>query len=152
MIFQWSKGMLSPPPKNMEGPFYKSFSWQMGAIFWEAVLHGGLMIRSCQMWGSFTNAFSSNLKTVYKSWNFCQSQRDVHLKIKPWPVYRIMKVFILEVNSKLEDSKVVSYSAWPWQIICKGNSKNRGMIALEKHPLHTMPHGLEIFCKAYLLL
>ena len=37
----------------------------MGDTFWGAVLHEGLMIRSCQGWGSFSNAFSSNLKTVY---------------------------------------------------------------------------------------
>ena len=28
------------PKKNMEGPFYKSFSWQMGDKVWGAVLHG----------------------------------------------------------------------------------------------------------------
>ena len=37
----------------------------MGDKFWGAVLHGGLMIISCQGWGSFRNAFSNNLKTVY---------------------------------------------------------------------------------------
>ena len=31
-----------------------------------AVLHEGLMVKSCQGWGGgSTNAFSSNLKTVY---------------------------------------------------------------------------------------
>ena len=34
-----------------------------GQIYWGSVLHGGL-IRSCQERGSFTNAFSNNLKTV----------------------------------------------------------------------------------------
>ena len=48
----------------MEGPFYKYFSWQMGDKFWGAVLHVGLIIKSCQGWGSFTNAFFSNLKPV----------------------------------------------------------------------------------------
>ena len=33
-------------------------------ICWGSVLHGGLMIRSCQERGSFTNAFSNNLETV----------------------------------------------------------------------------------------
>ena len=56
MIFQWSKCLS---PKNMERPFYKYFSWQMGDKFLGAVLHGGLMIRSCQGWRSFTNAFFS---------------------------------------------------------------------------------------------
>ena len=37
----------------------------MGDKFWGAILLGGLMIRSCQGLGTFTNAFSSNLKTVY---------------------------------------------------------------------------------------
>ena len=50
----------------MEGLFYKNFLCEMGDKFLEgAVLDEGLMIRSCQGWGSFTNAFSSNLKTVY---------------------------------------------------------------------------------------
>ena len=35
--------------------------WGMFFSFGWAVLHGGLMIRTCQGWGSFTNAFSSNL-------------------------------------------------------------------------------------------
>ena len=35
-----------------------------GQIYWGTVLHEGLMIRSWQGQGSFTNAFSSNLKTV----------------------------------------------------------------------------------------
>ena len=54
----------------MGEPFSKKiFSWQMGgqvlgAILWGAVLYGTLMIRSCQERGSFTNAFSCNLKTL----------------------------------------------------------------------------------------
>ena len=28
------------------------------------VVYGGLMITLCKGWGSFTNAFSSNLKTI----------------------------------------------------------------------------------------
>ena len=49
----------------MEG----SFLWQMGdklflANLLETVLHGMLMIRSWKGQGSFTNPFSSNLKTV----------------------------------------------------------------------------------------
>ena len=40
------------PPKNMEGPFYRCCSWQIGTIFFffwgggegAAVLHGGLMV------------------------------------------------------------------------------------------------------------
>ena len=61
MIFQWSKGIVSPQ-KNMEGPLYKYFY-----KLWGTVLRGGLIIRSCQGLGSFTNAFSSNLKIAYKS-------------------------------------------------------------------------------------
>ena len=58
----------------MEETFSKNVSWKIGDIFffgeregqiyWEAVLHGCLMIRSCQGRESFTNAFSTNLKTV----------------------------------------------------------------------------------------
>ena len=36
----------------------------LGQICGGTVLHGGLMIRSCQGQGSFTNAFLNNPKTV----------------------------------------------------------------------------------------
>ena len=66
MIFQWSKGIVAPPKKTWSDLFINTFHGRWGTIFffWWAVLHGGLMIRSCQGWGSFTNAFSSNLKTI----------------------------------------------------------------------------------------
>ena len=53
----------------MERSFSEDFSWLMGDTFlWvnllEAVLNGGLMIVSYKGKGSFTNAFSSNLKAV----------------------------------------------------------------------------------------
>ena len=51
-----------------------------------AIQHGGLMSRSYQGRGSFTNALSSNLKAV-------------NLKMNPWPVYRIMEGLILQVSS-----------------------------------------------------
>ena len=59
----------SVSPQSVKGSFSKSFSWQMGdtffaQIYWETVLHRGFMIRSCQGQESFTNTFSSNLKTV----------------------------------------------------------------------------------------
>ena len=41
MIFQWSKDIVSPQ-KNMEGPFYIYFSWQMGTQMLGALLHGGI--------------------------------------------------------------------------------------------------------------
>ena len=49
------------------------------------------MIRSCQGGGAVSqmiNVVSSNPNTVY-----------LHLKIKPWPFYQIMKGFILDGNS-----------------------------------------------------
>ena len=97
---------------------------------WEvAVLHEGLMIRSCQGQVSFTNALFSNLKSVnmkmfLQAKIFLRTWRDIHLKIKPWPVYRIMEGFILEVNT-LEVSQNVSWSAWLWHIAWKSNSTNR---------------------------
>ena len=67
--------------KSMEGPFYKNFSCQMGDKFLGgAILDEGLMIKSCQGWGSFTNAFSSNLKTVYNL-DFLAIMKE--MKIKP---------------------------------------------------------------------
>ena len=55
------QGHSALPQRNMEGPFYKSFSWKMEDNFLggggggggeggrgRAVLHGGLMIRLCE--------------------------------------------------------------------------------------------------------
>lgn len=66
---------------------------------------GRLTIRSCQGWESFTNAYSSNFKNC-KFENFPQSWRDICLKIKPWPVYRIINGSVLEVDC-LEVSKIL---------------------------------------------
>ena len=65
----------------MEGPFSKSFSWQIEDTLLGvgAVLHGGLMISSCQRRGSFTNTFS------VINFYFPNHRRDIHLQIKPWP-------------------------------------------------------------------
>ena len=41
-----------------------NFFFGGGGYLWETVLHGGLMVRSCHRQGSFTSAFSSNLKTI----------------------------------------------------------------------------------------
>ena len=62
---------------------------------------GGLMIKSCQGGGGVSQmiiAFSSNMNTV-----------NLHLNIKPWSCYKIMKGFLLKANS-LDISKVVSRS------------------------------------------
>ena len=71
IIFQWNKGIVSPPIKYGGDLFLKkSYSWQMGEaicfgqIFEGALLQDGSMIRSCQGQGSFRNAISSNLKTI----------------------------------------------------------------------------------------
>ena len=73
MIFQWSKGIVSPLLKYEGNFFYKNNfrgRWGnkiLGANFrgGVAVLCGGLMIRLYQGWGNFTNVLSRNLKTVY---------------------------------------------------------------------------------------
>ena len=59
--------------------FLKAFHGRWRTIYWAAVLHWGLMIRSCQGPGSFTNTFFNNHFSFFQSW------RDIHLKIKPWP-------------------------------------------------------------------
>ena len=71
-----------------------------------AVLHGELMIRSCQGQGILTNALFNNLKTVNMKKNlqaktFLHTWRHIHLKIKPRPVHRIIERFILEVIIKV---------------------------------------------------
>ena len=72
--FPVEQGLSTSPPKKHGGIFIntyvflrEAFSWQLGDTFWGAVLHGGLMTKSCQGWRSFTNVFSINLKAVYKS-------------------------------------------------------------------------------------
>ena len=59
----------SVSPIKYGGIFFLKRSWQMEDNFWGTLPHGGLMPRSCQGQGRFTNAFFNNLKTV----NFCQS-------------------------------------------------------------------------------
>ena len=56
MIFQCNNGILS------SRKVLRYFLLEQ--IYEGAVLHGGLMIRSCQGLGSFTNAFFSNLNSV----------------------------------------------------------------------------------------
>ena len=63
------QGHSVSPHKVWKDLFLKAFHGRWGTIlggqlYWGTVLHGGSMIRSCQGQGSFTNAFSSNLKTV----------------------------------------------------------------------------------------
>ena len=57
------------PHKVWRDLFLKAFHGRwgrnyFGKIYGGVVQHGGLMIRSCQGRDSFTNAFSSNPKTV----------------------------------------------------------------------------------------
>ena len=66
-------------------------------IYQEAVLCGGLMIKSCKGRGNFTNASSSNVKTV--KLKMLPIMKGYILEDKALTVYRIMEVFILEVNS-----------------------------------------------------
>ena len=80
--------------------------------------------------------------------NQCQSWRDTHLKIKSWPVNRIVE-FIPELNCS-EFSKDASCLAWPWYFICKVNSTNRALLL--KNTLCTLSHGFGISCNAFLKL
>ena len=64
----------------------------MGDNFWGAALHGGIMIRSCQGWGNFTNTFFSNHFSFFQSW------RDIRSKIKPWP--KFWSYFYLKLTVK----------------------------------------------------
>ena len=144
--FPVEQGHSVSPQKTWRDLFINTFHGRWRTNFGGAVLHGGLIIRSCQGWGSFTNVFSSNLKTVYKSWNFYQSWRDIHLKIKPWPVYRIMEVFILGIIS-WEVSKGVLCSALPWHIICKINSRNMRLHYKSTLCTLCLPQGLGFHTK-----
>ena len=92
------------PSKKPEGTFIKAFSWNMEDKFWAAVMHRVLTIRSHQRWGSFTNAYFSNLKTIYRSWNICQSWRDIHFQINPDQSTELWKYLYLNliVNKRLK--------------------------------------------------
>ena len=78
--------------------FLKAFYVRWGIIYWVwgmrvgGVLHRGLMISSCQGWGSFTNTFFSNHFSFFQSW------RDIHLQIKPWP--KLWKYLFLKLIVK----------------------------------------------------
>ena len=56
-----------------------------------AVLHEGLMIKSCQVRGSLTNTFSSNHFSFFQSWK--------GYTVADKALTKIMEVFILQVNS-----------------------------------------------------
>ena len=62
--------------KAFHGRWETNWFWK---TYWGTVLHDRLMIRPWQEQGSFTNAFSSYLKTV--NLKTCHSWRDIHLKI-----------------------------------------------------------------------
>ena len=84
---------------------------------------GGLMIRLCQV--EFCR-FSFQLSEL----NFTQPWRDIHLKINPWPLYRIMERFILWLIVKrfqrLCSFQFPSCWSWPGALICwKVNTVNR---------------------------
>ena len=62
----------------MEGPFFKSFSWQMADNLLGGCSTWKINIRLCQGWGRFRNTFFSNY------FSFFHSGRCINLKIKPW--------------------------------------------------------------------
>ena len=110
-----------------------------------------LNIKSCQpqqkhCWGKprknvFSYSYLSILFAVAKNaeiWGL----RDKHLKIKPWPGYRNMEKFILEVHSS-DFSKIVSCSAWP---CCKVDSTNRGL-----HLKNTLCQSLSSFLLCWMV-
>ena len=81
MIFHWSKGIASRPIK-----YGGKLLWQMGdKLFWANLLgdcstwmvNGLIIVRE----GSFTNAFSSNLKT--ENFKTFASHDAVYLNINP---------------------------------------------------------------------
>ena len=105
---------------------------------------GGLMISSCQDGGGVSwiiNAFSSNLKTV-----------NLHLDIKSWPFYKIMKRFILNLFVKrfqmlsCSVSFTLTLTLGYWYIMWKVKTRNRGMNL--KSTLCTIPLEVGISCKA----
>ena len=96
----------------------------------------------------FPNAISSNLNNV--NLQISSNHGGYTLQVKPWAFYKIMEGFILGVNSQ-EVSKVLSTSYFPdlgyWCIVWKVKT-TKNWAAFKKHPLHTMPQGLEISCKS----
>ena len=75
----------------------------MGENLLGAILHGVLMIRSCQGQGSFSKYFSEII------FHFSNDE-GIHKSIEDKALTKIMEVLILEVNCE-EISKAVSCSA-----------------------------------------
>ena len=114
------------------------------------VLHRRLMIRSCRGRGSFTNVFSSNLKTVnlkifanhvgiyIYTWRWSpdhttQIWRDLFLRLIVYAFQRLchfqpdLDILFVKITTKIGDS-------------------------IEKHPLHIMPQGFGVSCKTFTLM
>ena len=69
----------------------------VGKMYRGIILHGGLMIRSYRGERSFTKSiFQQSEHREFEK--FSQPWWNIHLKIKPWPFYRITEGFILELN------------------------------------------------------
>ena len=82
------------------------------------------------------NTFSSNLNSL-----------NLHLKIRPWPFYKIMKGFILKINSK-EISKVASFSVpfmlnltWGIDVLFEKLTVETEVWIWEKNPFHNASGG-----------
>ena len=85
-----------------------------------------------------TNAFSSNLNTP-----------NLHLKIKLWSFYKILKVFILKVLIVKRSQKFrflyVSSDLEYWYFVCKTNTRSRELNL--KNTLSDMPLGWRFHAK-----
>ena len=102
--FQFSYNVSIHWPILLFNP-QKRFLWQIrGQTFFGKFI--GCLSNMGNWWSvhakekksGFTNVFSSNLYTVDLN-ILTQSWWGIKLKIKPWPVYRIMEGFTLEVIS-----------------------------------------------------
>ena len=104
---------------------------------------------------SFTNEFSSNLNSVNLK-IFPRSWWGTRWKINPNQSLELWKDLSLRLMVKrFQRLSLVQFpSCWPWTgvLIYHLKSKhNKKGTEFEKEPLHTLPLGLGILCKAVLL-
>ena len=94
--FNFSK-FYSELPCKYWGVYPNKISQWSKSIVFNSIKYGGRLFMA-----DVGQLFLANLLDCStwraNDWINCQSWRDIHLKIKPWPINRIVEVFIPEVN------------------------------------------------------
>ena len=114
---------------------------------------GGSCLHGLMQWGrkSFTNTFSSNLSSVnLKNFPGHGGRHNSNQYLELWKDL-FMRLMVKRFQRL---SQVLFRSCWTWPRVLiyflKSKHQKQGN-EFEKHPLHTIPLGLRISCKAGLL-